>query len=191
MAELSDVVACRGQNLGQNLATDYPAGLPHRYGSLIMSLIEQMRIDISASGADRTNDRQSSTLRQDLDAVSTHTASATHAILDACETMGPLMANLDQPSFGQMQAARERIYEACGFQDLVGQRISRMVTTLQNIDRALAAVLAAFGGSDGSISEGVGILADMELNQICHISGPQLPDLAIRQNDVDQLLAGD
>ncbi len=58
--------------------------------------------------------------------------------------------HLDGEPATQLQDATTRIYEACGFQDITGQRITKVVNTLK-VDREprLAQLVATFGESNG------------------------------------------
>ena len=47
----------------------------------------------------------------------------------------------------RLQDATTRIYEACGFQDITGQRITKVVATLKAIERKVAQIVATFGGA--------------------------------------------
>jgi chemotaxis protein CheZ len=61
----------------------------------------------------------------DLNEIAAATEAAATAIMDACETI------LRLPSGAEAEAAVGRIYEACTFQDLVGQRVARVVRALE------------------------------------------------------------
>ena len=53
----------------------------------------------------------------ELDAIVAHTASATHAILESCETLDDVAADLSGEPVVHLHGATTRIYEACSFQD--------------------------------------------------------------------------
>ncbi|HSU07153.1 MAG TPA: protein phosphatase CheZ [Acetobacteraceae bacterium] len=120
----------------------------------------------------------------ELDAIVSHTASATNAILESCEILDDLAAALPQQSAAGLHDATTRIYEACSFQDITGQRITKVVTTLKTIEAKVAQILAAFGG-DIARSCTAELRASNEL-----LSGPQRPATAMVQSEIDQLLAG-
>ena len=48
----------------------------------------------------------------------------------------------------KLQDATTRIYEACSFQDITGQRITKVVTTLKTIEAKVAQIVATFGSGD-------------------------------------------
>ena len=120
----------------------------------------------------------------ELDAIVHHTASATHAILASCETLDEVAGGLSGELATKLQDATTRIYEACSFQDITGQRITKVVNTLKTIEAKVAQILAAFGTSSSSQpAEPIDQAAENLLN------GPQLPTAAMDQSDIDKLLA--
>lgn len=121
----------------------------------------------------------------ELDAIVHHTASATHAILTSCETLDAVGAGLSGDPAVKLQDATTRIYEACSFQDITGQRITKVVGTLKAIEVKVAHIVATFGTSDGvSIAE-----ANAAESEAALLNGPQLPTAAMDQSDIDKLLA--
>ena len=123
----------------------------------------------------------------ELDAIVQHTASATEAILETCETLDRVAGELsgERELAAQLQDATTRIYEACSFQDITGQRITKVVATLKAIEAKVANIVAAFGErrhDDTPLPPPPS--APKEL-----MSGPQLPAAAMDQTDIDKLLA--
>ena len=85
----------------------------------------------------------------------------------------------DGPSH-RVQEMTMRIYEACSFQDITGQRIAKIVATLQTIEARVGDLHDAFGRprTPRGVLPGRGLL-----------NGPQLPAAAMEQADIDRLLA--
>ncbi|MSP01808.1 MAG: hypothetical protein EXR07_12280 [Acetobacteraceae bacterium] len=122
----------------------------------------------------------------ELDAIVRHTADATHAILESCEMLDAVAATVAADAGAKLQDAVTKIYEACSFQDITGQRITKVVATLKVIEAKVARMVTTFGAHGGTIdipaADHVPI-ADELLN------GPQLPSNAMDQSDIDKLLA--
>src|SRR5215469_16683699 len=111
----------------------------------------------------------------ELDAVVAHTAEATGTILDAAEAMEKLAPTLPSEAAAIVSGAVTRIYEACNFQDITGQRITKVVSTLKYIEQKIDALLAAFG--DGNTVRR--IAPSPSSDEARHLmTGPQLPALA-------------
>jgi chemotaxis protein CheZ len=121
----------------------------------------------------------------ELDAIVEHTASATNAILNSCEILDEVAGSLSGEMASKLQDATTRIYEACSFQDITGQRITKVVTTLKAIEAKVAQIVAAFGSSETLPPEEM--VADD--SDAALLNGPQLPTVAMDQSDIDKLLA--
>ena len=88
-----------------------------------------------------------------LGAVVTATENATSDILGAAERLDEIVQGItsrftDDDTRGMMEEASEqvvKIYEACNFQDLTGQRITRVVDTLDFIDERIGKMVAIWG----------------------------------------------
>jgi chemotaxis protein CheZ len=124
----------------------------------------------------------------ELDAVVGHTAEATGVILDAAETIEKLAPSMSGDAAAAAANAVNRIYEACGFQDITGQRITKVVKTLKYIEEKIDAMLAAFGDSiaDAPAPEPPAEPED-ENTRLMH--GPQLPQEANKQAEIDAIMA--
>ncbi|HEX2134824.1 MAG TPA: hypothetical protein VHG30_02820 [Microvirga sp.] len=88
-----------------------------------------------------------------LDAIVSGTEQATNAILAAAEVIdehaGNLAAKLKGDENGMacdIQDQVVRIFEACNFQDLTGQRITKVVDTLRFIESRVARMTDIWGG---------------------------------------------
>jgi len=81
--------------------------------------------------------------------------------------------------------ATTRIYEACSFQDITGQRITKVVGTLKAIEAKVAQITSHFGAQrQAPLDRPVGEPAEASL-----LNGPQHPAVAMDQSDIDKLLA--
>ncbi len=145
--------------------------------------IASMRVDdINASHIPRATD--------ELDAVVEHTANATNEILDVCEGLETMQLRLPTAEADKLGIAITRIYEACSFQDITGQRIGKVVSALKAIEARVAAVTARFANP----SEPLPPLEDAKpappvTEGRALANGPQMPGLGTSQADIDKLLA--
>ena len=125
----------------------------------------------------------------ELDAIVGSTEEATNAILQAMEVVEGLTAQMPAEIADQVTNAVTQVYESCNFQDITGQRITKVVKTLKHIEDRVEALVAAFGDEiqkyrEGHPSEEPVKSADEKL-----LNGPQLPDQAGNQAEIDALLA--
>jgi chemotaxis protein CheZ len=94
--------------------------------------------------------------RDELEAIVDHTARATQAILESCETLDEVAGTLSGGPAEKLQAATTRIYEACSFQHVTGQRIATAVTTLKTIETQVARIISTFGTASAKAGRGNG-----------------------------------
>ena len=78
-----------------------------------------------------------------------------------------------------------RILEACNFQDITGQRITKVVQTLQYVDDRVNSMVEIWGDQDinavdSAVSEDDDTDADL-------LNGPALDDTGVSQDDIDAL----
>jgi chemotaxis protein CheZ len=143
------------------------------------------KAEIAALRVDDITDNHIPFATDELDAIVEHTATATNAILSSCETLDDVAGRLTGEPAAKLQEATTQIYEACSFQDITGQRITKVVATLKTIEEKVAQIVFTFGRSDGppAVVVAAGAGEDGLLN------GPQHPTVAMDQSDIDKLLA--
>lgn len=147
--------------------------------------IATAKSEIAELRVDDINDRDIPFATDELDAIVAHTAHATNAILESCEAVEEVSTTVTGEAGTKLQAAVTSIYEACSFQDITGQRITKVVTTLKTIEEKVAHIIGAFGPSVQVARRAAAPAAtDADL-----LNGPQLPANAMDQSDIDKLLA--
>ncbi|MEJ0046904.1 MAG: protein phosphatase CheZ [Rhodospirillales bacterium] len=146
--------------------------------------VANARAEIAALQADDITASHIPSATDELDAIVAHTAAATNTILECCERLDALGPTLTGEAAQAVQDVTTRVYEACGFQDITGQRITKVVSTLQAIERKVAQIIEVFGrGARGGARPVVAEEPESLLN------GPQMPTSAMDQSDIDALLA--
>lgn len=123
----------------------------------------------------------------ELDAIVGATEAATNEIMDAAERLEGLAPLMDPEVAERMTEITTRMFEACTFQDITGQRITKVVKVLKDIETRVDSLVAAFGGDMGDAPAETakkGALTDEDL-----LNGPQLPSSAADQAEIDRLLA--
>ncbi len=146
----------------------------------LVACIDRARSDLAVLGAEDIVDRQVPAAADELDAIVNHTAAATSTILDECEHLELAVAGREGQEV--VSAATARIYEACSFQDITGQRVAKVVQTLQVVEARVDGMLRVFGRTN---AVGISAAAPVAL-----LNGPQRPSHAMDQMAVDALLEG-
>ncbi|MCA3326531.1 MAG: protein phosphatase CheZ [Roseomonas sp.] len=158
--------------------------------------IARAKAEIAALKVEDIRDAHIPSATDELDAIVDHTAHATNEILDCCETLEQLQSGISGESAEKLQGAVTRIYEACSFQDITGQRIGKVVTALKAIESRISAVVSAASGmvSANSAPEAAAAGAanpqnDKRTEGEKLANGPQLPGSGVSQSEIDRLLA--
>jgi chemotaxis protein CheZ len=144
------------------------------------------KVEIAALQVDDIKDHDIPFATDELDAIVEHTAQATDAILESCEMLDEVTGSIEGEPASKLQAATTRIYEACSFQDITGQRITKVVTTLKAIEGKVAHIVRTFGST--TIEAPAEAIAPVS-GEADLLNGPQLPANAMDQSDIDKLLA--
>jgi chemotaxis protein CheZ len=121
----------------------------------------------------------------ELGEIVAETARATNRIMEATEAIESLTGTLDPQFSSRILDVTTRIYEACSFQDITGQRISKVVRALGQIEERVAALAAACG--DGSKPAATDGRADRGTGDAALLHGPQLARDAVSQDEIDRL----
>jgi chemotaxis protein CheZ len=161
------------------------------YGELreIAGYIESMRSEI---GALQVNDLKNSRIPMaghELGAIVQATESATNTIMECAETL--MAANASDPAAYKALVDEKMmmIFEACSFQDITGQRIAKVVETLQHIEERVGRFAEVVNAKDMA-----GFLTEQERERSERkekllLNGPQLAGAGVDQNDVDKMFA--
>jgi chemotaxis protein CheZ len=147
--------------------------------------------EIAMLQVDDIRDRDIPFATDELDAIVEHTAGATNAILESCEMLDEVAAAVSGEAAARLQDAVTKIYEACSFQDITGQRITKVVTTLKAIEAKVAQIIVRFGAKVEA-ADAVRTADGTPSSPPSHadlLNGPQLPSNAMDQSDIDKLLA--
>ncbi len=130
------------------------AALLHRHLISISETIARTRQEI----AELHQEQEAGRACDELNAVVQGTEHATNTILTASETVDTLARRLARNTQDQatkddaeaIQAQMQTIFEACNFQDLTGQRISKVVRTVGFVEERVAEMLRLWSGSVAS-----------------------------------------
>jgi chemotaxis protein CheZ len=158
----------------------------------LASTVANARAEIAALGADDITESHIPSATDELDAIVAHTATATDSILECCEKIDAVTPRLTPEDAAVMQSVVTSIYEACSFQDITGQRITKVVATLKAIEAKVAHIVDVFqphaAGErvETAVAARIEAAADPAADLL---NGPQLPGNAMDQSDIDALLA--
>jgi len=127
-----------------------------------------------------------------LDAIVGSTEEATNGILQAMESLEALTGEMAPEMAEKVTEAVTKVYESCNFQDITGQRITKVVKALKHIESQVDALVSAFGDEISKYKTAhpqEEKKTENKMSDAALLNGPQLPDTAGKQDDIDALLA--
>jgi len=163
---------------------------------LIHDAINRTKREIAVLHGSSFNGEEMAKVNGELGAVVGGTEQATQQILEAAESIDQAASALSKVnSLDQQKILSEEIqervisiFEACNFQDLTGQRISKVMTTMKFIENHIYVMMDIWGGVD-AIKAHVPPIADHREGDAKLLNGPKLDgDVGhASQDDIDAL----
>jgi chemotaxis protein CheZ len=154
----------------------------------IAGYIESLKREIGALKANEIKSARIPAAGQELSAVCQATEAATNTIMECAEAVIAADGR-DQAAYKALIDEKMMIiFEACSFQDITGQRISKVVETLQLIDERVsrfARAIAAKDNAGGHSTESERVRE--ERKQRLLLNGPQLDGPETSQSEVDAM----
>jgi chemotaxis protein CheZ len=139
------------------------------------------------------------TMSETLDDIVKNTENASNTILESMESIDEMVGALRSSSDPAVLEACDRIndrvnqvFEACSFQDLTGQRITRLVKGLTFIEERVNAMIRVWGRDE--ISKVIDEVKQEQTEKTDDqklLHGPQSESKAIDQSEVDKLFSQD
>ena len=163
---------------------------------LIHDAISRTKREIAVLHGKSFHGEEMAKVNGELGAVVGGTEQATQQILEAAESIDQAASALGKVNSPDQQKIlseeiSERvisIFEACNFQDLTGQRISKVMTTMKFIENHINVMMDIWGGVDAIKVHTPSIVDDRE-GDAKLLNGPKLEGDAghASQNDIDAL----
>lgn len=152
----------------------------------LLDYIKRAKAEIEAIEPHKIRTQDIPGATDELDAVTAATEDATERILDAAEDMEKLAGEAGGDMAEKLKGVATKIYEASNFQDLTGQRISKVVSILHHIENRIAELAGICGDSDGEAGSEPPVRTDQDGIQL---HGPQDEEAANVQDDIDKIMA--
>ncbi len=163
---------------------------------LIHDAIDRTKREIAVLHGKSFNGEEMAKVNGELGAVVGGTEQATQQILEATESIDQAASALSKvTSLDQQQRLAEEIqervisiFEACNFQDLTGQRISKVMGTMKFIENHINVMMEIWGGVDAIKAHAPAIIDNRE-GDAKLLNGPKLEGDAghASQDDIDAL----
>jgi chemotaxis protein CheZ len=156
--------------------------------------IERFRLEIARLNKGDP-DSNFKNMSDHLDAIIEHTDAATHAILQNLEEISDLVGKIQEKTkdteagvlCDKAMEKTTNAMEACTFQDITGQRVTKIIRSMQFVEERVLAMVELMGRD--SVEREAMELPVEKLEKDPLLNGPQLPGNAISQDDIDKLFA--
>ncbi|RMD61760.1 MAG: hypothetical protein D6826_09065 [Alphaproteobacteria bacterium] len=159
----------------------------------MVRMIGRAKMEIASIKHPKTDDDRMLTATNELDAIVVATETSTEDILSASERIEGMIRRIAalHPDDEDVLAISEqianeiiKIFEACSFQDITGQRITKVVKTIRYIEERVLALINIWGAE--AFME-LPVPENAQSGDDGLMSGPQLPNQGISQEDINAL----
>ena len=161
---------------------------------LLFQLVQKMRQDLVSVHRPAGEGLILDSAADQIHAINAEAEAATETILGASERIAAVSAKMGseikyggaRPYFETLDAESRRIMEACQVHDIINQRLSRVVRTINAVEGTINTLVVTLG--DGGVT-GVSSALD-HINRKdgdLIMTGPALKDEGLGQTDIDDL----
>ncbi len=159
----------------------------------LFQYIRRVRQEIAAVLRPADGDHQFDSIADQLDAIVGATEEATNTIMEAMENNDEILARLREgitdadhlACLDRIAANGAGVFEACSFQDITGQRVTKVVKSISYVEARINALIEIWGKDE---LESVDVEPEREKTaDEKRTHGPQLAGEGISQDDIDKL----
>lgn len=159
----------------------------------LVEFIKKARSEIASLQPQEISEQHIPAAADELSAIVEATEEATNTFLDAAETLSEIGADIGGEKEEQITDIITKIYEASNFQDITGQRINKVVSTLQHIETVINRMAESMGKpvdkdkARSDVSDDLKVGDDRPDSDL--LNGPQAEGEGASQDEIDALLA--
>ncbi|UKV15435.1 protein phosphatase CheZ [Thalassospiraceae bacterium SW-3-3] len=155
----------------------------------LSGIIRKMKSEIASLRPDDIKAEYIPNATDELDAIVDATAGATHEILDAMDTLEEFATTLPPEQAEIVTSATMRVYEACNFQDITGQRTTKVIKALKSIEERVEGLVKAFGDEIAKYAASNPRKKKEPEGEAALLNGPQLDGKGVSQADIDAMFS--
>lgn len=158
----------------------------------LFSYVQRVRKEIASLNQSGSGEDKFATLGEQLDGVVEATRDASESIMEAIEKNNEAVAKLKGSikdsallaMLDEIENNNNAVFEACAFQDITGQRVTRIVKSVGYVEQRVTALREIWGAEELSKIDPVTeeLTEDEKL-----LNGPQSKTNAISQEEIDKL----
>ncbi len=154
--------------------------------SNISAFINNARSEIGRLQPNNLREKHFPEAGKELEAIVQTTEAATNTIMEHAELIMEADPENAEAYQETVQASIMEIFQACSFQDITGQRISKIVNTLVHIENRIGALADVLGSTIEEVPAEE--TPEEKRNRELILNGPALDGEGIDQADVDELM---
>lgn len=174
------------------MSTENPENLKDELFGLF-HYIQRVRQEIAAISHPADNEHGFDSMADQLDAIIEATEEATDTIMGAVEENDALVAEIKEKVEDSDLAAKldkvvdngNRIFEACSFQDITGQRVTKITRSLTYVEERVKNLIELWGKDEIDAIEVNPKVEKTEDEKL--LNGPQRKNEAMDQSAIDAL----
>lgn len=159
----------------------------------LFNYIHEVRYEIAAINRPADEEHSLDRAGDQLQAIVTATEQSTFTIMDAMEKNEDMVAKLrnlikdkeQRVMLDEISKNDMAVFEACSFQDITGQRIAKVVSTLSYLEERIDALINLWGKAALDSVKVEPVKTKSQDEQL--LRGPQLKDEGVSQADIDKL----
>jgi len=158
----------------------------------LMMYVERVRKEIAAMDRPADEDHQMESMNDQLDAIVSATEEASNTIMNAMESTSDAVFTLsEQITDPEQLKMLDRItnnandvFEACSFQDITGQRVTKLVRSLAYVADRVDSLITLWGRDQlGKVD----VVAHEKTADEALLRGPALEGEGMAQDEIDKL----
>jgi len=154
--------------------------------------LERVREEIAAISRPADEEYQFESMGEQLDAIVKATEKATNTIMQATENsitaVGELRKGITDPAqitlLDQIVSDDNDILEACSFQDITGQRVSKVIKSVTYVEERVNALIDVWGKDEVASVE---VEGEVKTEDEKLLAGPQMEGKGLDQAAIDAL----
>lgn len=154
----------------------------------ILGRIQSLRADIARVRADDISSNRIPMVGRELSAIVEATEGATNQIMETAEAV--LSADASDANYAEVVSGHMMtIFEACSFQDLTGQRVNKVVETIEIIEGRINLLcdMLDMHAIEEEIPEEENVVAAEKRKKDLILNGPADAGEGVNQSDIDKL----
>lgn len=150
----------------------------------LLLVIEETRQDLGMVRPTGITGEDIPCATDELDAIVASTSEATGTIMDCCDVIQEKAGEVGGENATAITDEVMKIFEACSFQDITGQRVSKVVKTFRNIEEKIDKLVSVLGVNVSTVKG-----EDTRQGDDALMNGPQLSGQGVSQDDIDKIMA--